>query len=432
MKNKIEKLIICMISLALIASFSIGSPSMPGISTNINDSSFFIPNLSAQDTFWPGNSSEWTEEAPETQGLDSDKIDEMFEFIDSNQIDIHSIVIARNGHLLTEEYLWESQIYLNLEQFMYYYNGTKQYYWGKVHEQASGAKSVTSILIGIALQQGLLDNINQTLYEFFADRWSPSLANSTLKKNITIKQLLTHNSGLVAEGPLYPPGDLIATFNDMIGWALNLPLIFNPGQEGEFHYSSDGPNLLSGIITNLTGNSMEEFAKEYLFEPLQIPEDEYLFLNDSQNVSFGGYFFQCSPKVQAKLGMLILNNGTWNGTQIVDSNFIKDSKIDQTGYDYGYLWWILDSPFEGYYAAGFGGQSIYIIPEYNIIVGFTAQNGGPYEQMIVDYILQFVEPPVDQIPDDPMIPGFNLNMIFLTIFCTTTVLIFRRKKNLKS
>ena len=86
---------------------------------------------------------------------------------------------------------------------------------------------------------------------------------------------------------------------------------------------------------------------------------------------------------------------------------------------------MMDSPFEEYYAAGFGGQSIYVIPEYNIVVGFTAQDGGPYEQMILDYVLQFVEP---DVPDDPMIPGFNLFMIFLTIFCTTTVLIFRRKK----
>jgi len=432
MKNKIEKLIICMISLVLITSFSIGSLSVRGISTNVDDSSFSAPKLSAQDMFWPGNSSEWTEVAPETQGLNSSKITEMFELINSSKYDIHSVIITRNGYLLTEEYLFESQTYRNLGQFHYYYNGSKQYYWGKVHEQASGAKSVTSLLIGIALQEGFLDSVNQTLYEFFADRWSPSLANSTLKKNITIEQLLTHNSGLVAEGPLYPPGDLGGTKEDMIGWALKLPLIFNPGQEGEFHYSSDGPNLLSGIITNVTGKSMEEFAKEYLFEPLQIPDDEYLFLHDNQNVSFGGYFFQCSPRVQAKLGILCLNNGSWEGEQIVDLNYFKNATTDQTGYTCGYLWWMIDSPFEGYAAEGFGGQCIYVIPEFDIVVGFTAFDGVKwpysYEQMISDYILQFVEP---AIPDDPAIPGFSFNMLFLMIFCTATVLVIRRKKYFK-
>ncbi len=418
MKNKIEKIIICIISLTLITPFSTGSLSMRGIS----------PNLSSQDMFWPGSSSEWTEVAPETQGLNSSKIEEMFEYIESNSYDIHSVIITRNGQLLTEEYLWESQRYLNLPQFMYYYNGTKQYYFGKVHEQASGAKSVTSLLIGIALQEGFLDNVNQTLYEFFADRWSPSLANSTLKKSITIEQLLTHNSGLVAEGPLYPPGDLGATFDDMIGWALDLPLIFTPGEEGEFHYSSDGPNLLSGIITNVTGKSMAEFAKDYLFEPLQVPDDEYLWLHDNQSISFGGYHFQCSPKTQAKLGILALNNGSWEGEQIVDLNYMKAATTDQTGYNCGYLWWTRDDPFGGYEAAGFGGQAIYVIPEYNIVVGFTAHDGGPYEQMISDYILQDIKPPQGILPDDPMIPGFNLYIIFLTICCTATVLIIRRKK----
>ncbi|GAH34159.1 unnamed protein product, partial [marine sediment metagenome] len=169
MRIKFEKLFTAIVVIALFASFSVVSLTVRGISTNVNDSSFSVPNLSAQDTFWPGNSSEWEEVAPETQGLNSSKIAEMFEFINSSHNDIHSVIIVRNGYLLTEEYLYNSQLL-----------GTKSYYGGeKVHEQASVAKSFTSILIGIALQEGFLDNINQTLYEFFADRWSPSLPNST-------------------------------------------------------------------------------------------------------------------------------------------------------------------------------------------------------------------------------------------------------------
>jgi CubicO group peptidase (beta-lactamase class C family) len=310
---------------------------------------------------------------------------------------------------------------------MYFYNGTKQYYWGKYHEQASVTKSLTSILIGIALQEGYIDNINQTLYDFFAHRWSPSLRNSTLKQDITIEQLLTHNSGIMGEDdPNYPPGSIGGTSEDMVGWALNLPLVFTPGQAGAFVYSNDAPNLLSGIINNVTGKSAEEFAKEYLFEPLGIAKDEYNWMHDENNVSFGGYFFQCSPKVQAKLGILCMNNGTWDGTQIVDKDYLEDATTDQTGYSCGYLWWITDSPFEGYEAAGFGGQAIYVIPEYDIVVGFTGTSGGPYDQMIVDYILQFVE-----IPDDPMIPGFNLNMIFLVVFCAAVVILIRNKKSSK-
>ncbi|MHA2037370.1 MAG: serine hydrolase domain-containing protein, partial [Promethearchaeota archaeon] len=417
-----------LIFLVLLTSFSIGFLSMGGISTSVDDFPVSVSTLSTQDTYWPGNSSEWTEVAPETQGLNSSKIAEMFEFIEDNSYDVHSVIITRNGYLLTEEYFWESQIYRN--QF-----GLKSYYGGELfHEQTSVTKSFMSTLIGIALQEGFLDNINQTLYEFFAHIWSPSFPNSTLKKNITIEQLLTHNSGLVAGGPLYPPGENMGAMIDMIKWALDLPLIFTPGQAGEFHYSSDGPNLLSGIISNVTGKSTEEFAKKYLFEPLGISEAEYNWMHDSKNISFGGYNFQCSPQVQAKLGILCLNNGTWDGEQIVDKDFLKEATTDQTGYSCGYLWWMMNNSFEGYEAAGFGGQVIYVIPKYDMTVAFTAgaiDEGPDYDTMLSDYILyQITDPP--EIPGDQAIPGFDLNMIFIMIFCIAAVIIIKRKKYSKN
>ena len=429
MKNKIEKLLTGIVVIALIALFSIGSLTVRGISANVSDSSFSVPNLSAQGKFWPGNSSEWTEVAPETQGIDPDKIAEMFEFINSSQTDIHSIVIARNGYLLLEEYLWESQIYRNL-------TGGKEYSGGyTTHMQQSTTKSVMSVLIGIAIQEGFLDNVNQTLYEFYADIWNSNFTNSEQKKNITIEQLLTHNSGLSGGWPYpYPPNGKTLIELDCIDWALDrVPLFTTPGSEGVYAYSSDGPNLLSGIIANVTGKSTEEFAQEYLFTPLGISEDEYFWWHDDKNVSYGGYGLECTPKVQAKFGILCLNDGNWDGTQIVEPNFMEDALTQQTsasGMPYGYLFYIRDDPFDAYVTIGAGGQNIYILPEYNLVVGFTASNGGPYEQIISDYILQNIVEP--DIPDDPIIPGFNLNMIFLTIFCASAVLIIKKKKYSKN
>ena len=117
MKNKVKKLLICMISLAVITSFSLGSLSKQGIKTNVDDYSFSDSNLSTQDTFWPSNSSDWIEVAPESQGLDSDKISEMFEYIGIRGFDIHSVIIVRNGYLLTEEYLYNSQLLENKSYF---------------------------------------------------------------------------------------------------------------------------------------------------------------------------------------------------------------------------------------------------------------------------------------------------------------------------
>ena len=401
MKNKIEKLIICMISLVFITSFSLASLSMRRISTSVENTPSSVTNLSTQDIFWPGNSSEWLEVAPETQGLDSDKIADMFEFIEDHSLDIHSVIIVRNGYLLTEEYLYNSQL---LE--------SKSYFGGEtLHMQQSTTKSLMSILIGIALLEGFLDNISQTLYEFFSDIWEPGFIDSELKKNITIEQLLTHNSGL---GSYDLPDGKILVDLDCIDFALNLvPLEFTPGEVGEYSYSNDGPNLLSGIITNVTGTSTEEFAQEYLFTPLGISEDEYYWWHDDKGMRFGGYGLDCTPKVQAKLGVLCLNNGTWNGTQIIDSDFFNNAttiKVDWGIYGgYGYLFNIMKKPFDpfdGYNAYGAGGQVIYVIPEYNITVGFTADYEGDYIFLLENYILQFAAdnaPDWDQTPEDQLL-----------------------------
>jgi len=432
MKNKIKKQFTWFILLALITSFYIQSLSLPEISSKVEDSLFFEPNLSAQDTFWPGNASEWIEVAPETQGLDSDKIAEMFEFINNSQIDIHSIIIVRNGYLILWEYLYQYEIY----RYVDILGEHKMYFGGvKLRDQYSTTKSLISLLIGIALKEGFLDSLNQTLFEFYSDIWEPTFTNSTLKKNITIEHLLTMNSGYSAHP--YEPPDIDTKYEaDCIPFILDeLPLGFVPGEAGEWAYTNPGVDLLSGIIANVTGKSTEEFAKEYLLTPLGITDDEYDWLHDDTNMTYGASGFQCTPKVQAKLGILCLNNGSWDGEQIVDSNYFKNATSFQiqipSWIEYGYLFYIIDSPFEAYYTFGALGQCIYVIPEYNITVGFTGAWVEPedYEQIILDYILQFVEP---DIPDDLMIPGFNLNMIFLMIFCAAVVILIRSKKSSKN
>jgi CubicO group peptidase (beta-lactamase class C family) len=340
--------------------------------------------------FWPSNSNKWIEVAPEEQGLDSKKITEMFEFIQKNSYDVHSLIIVRNGFLVTEKYLNNSKL---LE--------SKSYPEGiKMHNQWSATKSLISILIGVALQQGFLNNLNQTLYEFFADIWDPKFADSEQKKNITIEQLLRMNSGLVGD----KEAPKTQKSFDLIKWALaEVPIGFTPGQAGKFEYSNDGVNLLSGLITKVTGKSAKEFAKEYLFSEMEISEDEYDWWHDDENISAGGYGFSCTPKVQAKIGILCLNNGCWRGKQIVEPHFMKEAISPKTSFyskgkdkhnevSYGYLWIITEHPFKGYYAAGSGGQCIFVIPEYNITVGITAALGVEwfYEQMISDYILQFI------------------------------------------
>ncbi|MHA1190851.1 MAG: serine hydrolase domain-containing protein [Promethearchaeota archaeon] len=391
MRNSVKKLIICMILLVIISTpFSLVSLSMQGINREVEDSSDSISDLSTQDVFWPTNSSEWTEVVPEDQGLDSAKISEMFGLIESSLYDVHSVIIVKNGYLITEEFLNGSQI-----------RSEKTYEDGSIlHHQASTTKSLMALLIGLAIGEGFLDNISQTLYEFFADIWSPSFANSTLKKNITIEQLLTMNSGLMGSyDSAYPGGSTV--FTDCVEWVLDdVPIQFTPGEEGGFAYSNDGPNLLSGILNNATGLNASTFAQQYLFEPMGITEDEWDWWGDSNGVDFGGYGFSCSPKVQAKLGILCLNDGNWNGTQLIPSDWVINATSFKTShgrwtyspptdiFNYGYLFYTNDTN-DGYHTAGAGGQNIYVIPEHNMTVAFTGSDmtDTQYKNFIYNYII---------------------------------------------
>ncbi|GAH17547.1 unnamed protein product, partial [marine sediment metagenome] len=208
---------------------------MQGNSTNVDDF-FSISSSSTQDEFWPSNSSEWTEVAPEEQGLNSIKISEMFEYIENlSFFALDSVIIVRNGYLITEEYLHNNEIYRNIDNPKSYYGNTT------IHYQASVTKSLMSILIGIALQEGFLTNLNQKLYEFYADIWESGFIYGEQKKNITIEQLLTMNSGLIADWhALYPSDAETKVTTNSIKFALeDVPLGFTPGAEGEFTYSND-------------------------------------------------------------------------------------------------------------------------------------------------------------------------------------------------
>jgi len=388
-KKKNLSKITCIISLVLIGA-SFFSSLLP-INEKVEDSSIsYSPLTSQAGVYWPTNSSEWTEIDPADQGLDSAKISEMFDLIESSSYDVHSVIIVKNGYLITEKFLNGSQVL-----------PVKTYIDGSIlHHQASTTKSLMALLIGLAIGEGFLNNISQTLYEFFADIWNPSFTNSTIKKNITIEQLLTMNSGLMGSYDSAYPGGSTA-FTDSIEWVLDdVPIQFTPGEEEGFAYSNDGPNLLSGILNNATGINASTFAQQYLFEPMGITEEEWDWWGDSNGVDFGGYGFLCSPKVQAKLGILCLNNGNWNGTQLIPSDWVINATSFKTShgrwtyspptdiFNYGYLFYTNDTN-NGYHTAGAGGQNIYVIPEYNMTVAFTGSDmtDAQYKNFIYNYII---------------------------------------------
>ena len=169
-------------------------------------------------------------------------------------------------------------------------------------------KSVTSIATGIAFREGLLTHLNQTLGELIPDR-IPANADPRVW-DITLFHLLTSTSGWAWDGRINfsRHGE-----TDDLGAMLARPMAWNPGEE--FEYDSSNSNLLSYIIQVQSGVPMADYLQPRLFDPLGIPEPEWITMYQGETRGAGGLFL--TPADLAKLGYLYLNEGTWNGQQIV-------------------------------------------------------------------------------------------------------------------
>ena len=349
----------------------------------------FVPMLISppgeQNWSWPTNG--WSTSTPEEQGMSSSILDDMNFFIFSEQIEIDSISIIKNGYLVYEEYYKDSLPNPD-KNFTYtsvlYGNTQKHGLW-------SVTKSITSLLIGIALDHGFIDNISQTFFEFFPERWNSTY--DARKLNITIENLLRMESGLagyITYEPVYG--------SDYLQRLLAIPLIQDPGDPYEVtwdSYSNAGTTLLSAIINKTTERLTWDFAQEYLFDPIGIPKENIFWSNSSNSepynltMNYGSSGIFMYPQDMAKIGYLCLNNGTWDGTQIVSSDWIEISQTDNPGaVAYGYLWWLSYGVSPSYYlAGGANGQKIVVVNELDMVIIFTAHVDRWQDQLINSYII---------------------------------------------
>ncbi len=325
----------------------------------------------------------WSTSTPEEQDMNSRILDDLSFFIFSEQIKIDSVTVIKNGYLVFEEYYNNS---LPNPDKNYTASNPLLYPNTQKHTLMSCTKSIISLLIGIALDLGFIDNISQTFFEIFPERWNSTY--DARKLNITIEHLLRMESGLLGSFAGIP----YETYgHDYIQHALSTPLLFDPGtpyNDTWGSYSNEGTTLLSAIINKTTGRTTWDFAQEYLFDPIGIPEVNLHWIDeDGFNPGSWGIFMY--PQDMAKIGYLCLNNGTWNGTQIVSTEWIERSQTDNPGpIPYGYLWWIDSflSP-EYYFAGGMYGQKIIIVNEIDMVIVLTANEDKFQDTIIRDYII---------------------------------------------
>lgn len=293
-------------------------------------------------------------------GLNKTLLSEMVQkIVDGTYPNVHSVLIIKDGKLVFEEYFYEHNK-------------------SKLHELRSATKSFISALTGIAIDKGYIKSKSEKVLPYFPEYIFKN--NTEAKKQITIENLLTNQSGLDCD--IYNPKaigneSIMAYEKDWIQYSLDLPMNDSAGGIGQ--YCSSNPIVMGRIIEKATKMTLPEFATNTLFKDIGIKDFAWHFKPDP---SSGETFCQVNLRSRdmAKFGLLYLNNGLWNGKQVISKEWIVQSLAKHSvvaGLDYGYLWWTkyLDAQGVRYYgklAQGNGGQKIYIFKELNLVTVITA------------------------------------------------------------
>ena len=277
----------------------------------------------------------------------------------------------------------------------------------------SATKSIMSILIGIAIDKGQIGSVDDKVLDYFPD-YKLKRGEKTIQQ-VTIKHLLTMRA------PYKCKGDPWSKVCSSDNWTY-ASLDFLGGRKGlteEFNYQTVCLHILTGILYKATGMKTVDYANRYLFEPLGIRQHknyyvetaeehkaftigklpkEHIWFCDTDGLGTPGYGLCMSAEDMAKIGLLCLNNGSFNDKQIVSSNWIEEMtnpRIVESnqfrGMEYGYLWWIINREKNIYAAIGNSGNVIYIHPEKNVVVA-VASYFKPTIFDRVDFIQEYIEP----------------------------------------
>jgi len=309
----------------------------------------------------------WEVSSLDVEGLDVRTIERLTRRIEDGQYEyVHSCLIVKNGKLVYERY----------------FRGQRR---DMAHRLYSVTKSVTSALVGIAMEQGFVGGVEQTVISYFPDYVGEGWDHR--KDAITLEHLLMMASGLQFDENSYPYGDSrnsytqMTSTTDWIKWGLEQPLVAEPGTQ--FSYSSANTHTFAGIIYRTTGVHADEFAEEHLFGPLGI-EHYFWYAGDGHPTVSGAHGgLKLRPRDMAKFGQVYLDGGRWKGVQVVPEDWVRKSfvpRIDAWGRtQYGYQWWIQRDRVSGgdvewFSARGHGEQYIAVFPALDMVVVFTSGN----------------------------------------------------------
>lgn len=323
----------------------------------------------------------WTTSDLNEVNLSKNKLTEMVNFIEdeANQR-IHGVLIVKDSKLVFEKYFKGFTFDANYVQTV---GDLIEYGRDTLHYMASVSKSVTSLLLGIAIDKGAHIDINERLVTYYPEY---DKIISDTKAAITVGHLLTMSAGLSWDESSYNYGDsrndVTQLFNqdDPIKFVLQKPLQTLPG--AEFNYNSGYTNILGDLIQRKTLTSFIDFAEQFLFRPLEINNYKWDTLNSSLTFASGGLYL--TPRSLAKIGNLFFTEGEWNQKKIISNQWLNQSNLNYVsrsfnGFSdgYGLHWWrytfnTYGQTFESFFAAGWGEQFMFLFPDLNMLVVFTS------------------------------------------------------------
>lgn len=301
----------------------------------------------------------------EDAGFNRDSINALYTLIDETpHKDFRGIVVIKDNNLVIE----------------WYFNS----FWrNHIHDIRSAGKSITSLLLGVAIKEGLVQNLDQNVYSFFPKEKYPSIHEDY--KRIKIKHLLDMASGLDADSDDgQTPGNAgqwIAR-DEWLNYLLSIPLTNEPGKR--FVYADINAALIGAIIEEKSGMNLRDFAKEKVFDLLEIKEFYWYTNAANQTMAPGNLYL--STLDFAKLGVLVVNGGKWGNKQIVQADYVKkllERKVfNITDWffladNYGMLWYkargtFNDKKLDYLFASGNGGNHLVVVPEENMIIALTS------------------------------------------------------------
>jgi CubicO group peptidase (beta-lactamase class C family) len=323
---------------------------------------------------------------------------------DGKYSEVHSMLIFRDEKLVFEEYFDGHEFEYESE----HHHG-ELVTWKRTtpHGVMSVTKSITSACVGIAIENGFIESVHQSIFDYLPEHQH---LNTDGKDEITIEHLLTMTSGLQANEWLVPysnlENDIVMTYQaeDPIAYVLSKPLEYEPGEH--FQYYGGANFVLGEIIKNATELNLDEFSGQYLFEPLGTAPCYWTQISDGVVDGAGG--LRITPRDMTKVGVIFLNRGDWNGKRIVSEQWVDKSGTPFPGNSwlnswddhwgmrgYSYSWWTHTFSRSGeridmFYAGGWGGQYIMVAPELNTVVVFTGGNYTSYRppfEILKEYIL---------------------------------------------